>query len=402
MNFKVGFKCVILFLFWISGKTILAQDLNKLIGQIHNSHVPDSIIKLGNDAVQLAQQNKKPEIKAHALIYVARGYSGKGEYKKAENALISANEIIQFLHIDSLEIDYFLESGRVFQLQNDTEPALISLKSGLDLSLKSNNVFKTIKAYAYLAEYYRYIGEYAPAQIFIKKAYQLVSDEIPVLLYINVINRYAAIKTETGDLDSSLYYSNIALSMSAKANHSHFIAVSLNEIGFVHENKGNFKSAIRNYIKAENIWDSLGYQRNLTNALTNHARCLSKLKNYSVSNSILKKLIAIAEMQNWYDVLVQAYEEEFTNYYEFKDYENAILSLKKQNKTALSLLQENQKKEIETLATVTSLSLTETSAVPSAKINHYASPAKMTVILIILLIISNLFLVYRLFKKRTQ
>jgi tetratricopeptide (TPR) repeat protein len=334
---------------FISTAAFAQEDaLNAALARVYKSYIPDSIIRYGDIAVELAQQNKKPELKAHALIYQARGYAGKGEYLKAQLALKEANEIISFMHIDTLQTDALLETGRLYQLQQEYKTAAEELVAGLELAKRIGSVTRTVKANIYLAEYYRHLAKFDKALHHISTAYRMSKgSSLPTPLLISLYNRYAAIKSETDQIDSSLYYSGLALELAKKSDNAHYIAVSLNEIGFAYEIKDDYTKSLPKYLEAERIWDSLGYVSNQVNVLGNHARVLNKMKRYAESNEVATKQIEIAEKQQWFEIMRDGYGLLYTNYYELKNYPKAISSLRMQNEATLNALRQVQEKQLQ-------------------------------------------------------
>lgn len=325
-------------------------SLEKALEKSVSHYVPDSIIKYGKLTVELSDRFKSPETKARALIALAKGYAGKAMYREAVDALNLSKEIINFIHNDTLEADQLLELGRVYQLQQNYRPALNSFLLGLKFSGDAGLQAEEIKAYVYLAEYYRHLEKFVLADAHIQKAlYYPNLASIQGAPVISIYNRYAAIKSETGDFDSSLFFSNKALDLSLKEGNYHNAAVSYNEIGYVFENKKEFSKALAKYKLAELIWDSLGYMRNLANVQENHARTLHKEGKYKESNVVLEKLVKLAIEHNWLEILNRCYGQISDNFSRLHKYSRATAYLNLQNKTAQRMLEQINKNEIDSL-----------------------------------------------------
>ena len=94
---------------------------------------------------------------------------------------------------------------------------------------------------------------------------QVIVDENEIYdaVNIDILDRKAALYSQTGNNDSLVYYSHQALAMATDQQNLHAQAVSHNELGYYFERLPDFDSAYYHYDKAIEIWKDISAYRYL-------------------------------------------------------------------------------------------------------------------------------------------
>jgi len=294
--------------------------IEELLSKANKTFLLDSSVHYASAALQLADEAKNVYLKTKALYILGKCYNEKSDYKKAEQNLDMGLTLSEQRN-DRIQAGlFYLEKGRSLQFRKEHTEALGKYLAAYKIFEELGNKLNLVSADVYLAEYYRNLGKFSDAEIYIHNAFSSGLDpaaDKQLLILLN--NRAAAIKSEIAQGDSSLYYSNIALKISKETGNLNSEAVSLNEIAFIYESLGRTEDAMNNYKKAEDIWYKAGYKRYWVNALENRARVCGKVGNYNKSNALLLQLIEVAKENNWSANLASAYNLLSVNYTQLRD-----------------------------------------------------------------------------------
>jgi two-component system, sensor histidine kinase PdtaS len=277
-----------------------ASAIEKLLENAETSLSKDSSIYFLNEAIKISETTINSTEKGFLLYRLGKYCIQNSDYPNAEKYITTALVLSIKTKDKNLEALCMLELGRCNQFDSKYEVALRNMLKGLEIADETTNTENWLRANVYLADYYRGLVNFPEAKKYMQQAFRVAPKHIvDAELEIELYNRAAAIKTETGDLDSALYYSNTALNICKKTNNINQQATSLNEIGYIFENKNKFISAVEMYEEAEGLWRKRNAVRHWLNAMENRARVYFKMGDYKKSNALAGDAALIAERNNW-------------------------------------------------------------------------------------------------------
>lgn len=154
-------------------------------------------------------------------------------------------------------------------------------------------------AYVSFAEYFRSTREFEKADLYLDKAYQVISrgkanDAVLGQYY----NRKAAILSEGhSDPPGTIAYSLKSIALAQKLRDKDLEAVSLNEMGFAYENMNppEYEKSISCYLQAVEIWEKGDDNLAHANALGNLVRVYIKTNQYDLALQYNTKGTELAE-----------------------------------------------------------------------------------------------------------
>jgi two-component system, sensor histidine kinase PdtaS len=160
--------------------------------------------------------------------------------------------------------------------------------------------------YSSLGDFYRRTSIKTKAQEFLRKGLELgnVSPQLIARLY----HRLASTKTEIGDQDSSLFYSDKALEISNELKDPDLIAISENEIGFIYRQKKEYDKALFHYYRADSLWRKVGFIAKALRANINTLWVYKDLNKLDEAIQLADKLIKECEGKNWILMELELYE----------------------------------------------------------------------------------------------
>lgn len=259
-----------------------------------------------------------------SLILMSKFYRFKTKPDSASVKIEQGLAIADSLNDPYMKAGLLQEKGKVLKMKKASEEALESLLNSHNLYSFINDSVGMASIQVDLAEFYRSLGRYDDANNHIYRAFAIQkAHPLPEKVLISLYSRTAAIKNETRMLDSALMFSSLALEMSTKAKDKHMQAVSLNELGFLYENKGSPKAETY-YKKAIALWDEMDNELYKCNAVVNLARFYYKRKNISVSIDLAHQVIPVAEKNDWALVLIPAYNQLALSYKAIGDLPKAL------------------------------------------------------------------------------
>lgn len=301
---------IFVFFFTINGFTqsVLSPKFQLIQNQIANSDDTDRIIFLSNKAFEIGNANKNSNEKSLALLVKSRAHIIKAEYEEAAKLLKKAIFWAKQSKNKNLEGLVTLELGKNHQLTNAADKAIYLMLQAKRVFERLNYKQSLVRTNLYLAEYYRSIQKFEDGEKHIWIALNQAKDlKIDHKLRIGLYNRAAALKTETRDHDSAFFYSKLATDLAQKVGLLNEKAISLNEVGFVHENMSQFDKALINYFEAKKIWLKSKQLRNWVLVTENIARTYRKMGQYAKSNEIAFEAAKIAKERNWNANLISIY-----------------------------------------------------------------------------------------------
>ena len=253
-----------------------------------------------------------------ATCLMARKLTQKSLYTKAAK-LVEPCLAYPFVKKNALcEGKLYLELGAINRYEG-------SYAQSLTYYLQAKKIFEQLPDWKYLAyckthlaEYYRKLGKYDLASRYISNVLREYGQhnltDTALLIYIH--NRAAAIANESNpDMRVTIDHTRKALSLAIQSGDKDAEATSLNELGFTYKNLRKNDSAEILYKQAEEIWFSIGANREALNAMNNRAMLYSH--NEYAKHSIValyEKLIDMVLKKNIDYPLNEAYGYLYSQY----------------------------------------------------------------------------------------
>lgn len=270
------FRNISFFIFCFIFFNSAQSQVNFLEKAKHFSELDSSIV-YAEKQLDVSYSNFDSSSIIETSLFLAHAYTSKSQYSKAEKIVKDGLAIAIFKKNKISEALFNQELANINKFEGKTSTAL-------RLYLQTSEIFEKLEdwkdlsaCYVDIAEFYRKIGKYDDAKIYIKNAAKLYQNkqinDLP--LYIRIANRTAAIYNEINMQDSSIFYSRKALLFSRQIKDKNSEAISLNELGFSFKNLGELDTAISCYIQAEQLWFSMGADREAVNAMNNRAMLYS-------------------------------------------------------------------------------------------------------------------------------
>ncbi len=236
-----------------------------------------------------------------------RAYFWKSNYTNAYSELEKTQKYIEILNNQLLKAELYLDLASALSMIEQNGKALsYYLEANGIISIKGNDEQKS-KAAIDLAEMYRKIAEF-------EKAYQILYKIKPIAeknLYSQArcYNRIAALHSETGKNDSSLYYSYKALEIANQLKEPNLIATSENEIGYMLRIQRKFDESLPHFYKADSLWRSVGMLRYAINALHHISVIYNTTKDYKKSLEITQFAYQLIKDKNWYQTEINILDD---------------------------------------------------------------------------------------------
>ena len=128
----------------------------------------------------------------------------------------------------------------------------------------------------------------------IRKIQQSLSSITDSLRYVDAINAVSLLMYEQ-NVDSTLYYANIARSISRRLNYAKGIADATNNLGIVFDIKGNSPFALRYYNDAFNEYSAIRDSSNMVQTIMNIAMVYNLTGNNTKAIANFKHALALGE-----------------------------------------------------------------------------------------------------------
>jgi two-component system, sensor histidine kinase PdtaS len=297
---------------------------NRYIAAAESSMSTDSASYYARLAYSSAAKSGNQSNIVDALVIQSKLFRYRSMPDSAMSILEEGLKIAYDLNDPLLTAKLLVEKGRALKMKKDNDEALDAFLHSLNLYSIQNDDHGMARLHIDLAEFYRSLGQYSDAEGHLQQAFAINKRKpLPDNLLLPLYSRTAAVKNETGRLDSALLCSSIALDLSKKTNDLHMQAVSLNELGFLYENKGS-REAESYYRQAIELWDKLRNDRYKFNAVINLSRLNLKKKRIPESISLLNEILPIAEKNDWTGITIPAYEQLSECYRLLGDYKQAL------------------------------------------------------------------------------
>jgi two-component sensor histidine kinase len=208
-----------------------------------------------------------------AGLYLSKKYFFKSQFSQAENIIHKTLPLAELKKQLKMQANLYQVLAACYSYGGDIKKGLKMDLKVLKLYEKLDNTTGVLSCLSNIGEAYRKVRNFNESKKYLNAGLVLCKNknvtDTPVIININ--NRLAAVMSETGNLDSSLYYSKEALFLCKKSNNKVGEATSLNEIGFIYKNSSKPDSALKYYRLAESIYTQLGLVNDVLFTINNRA-----------------------------------------------------------------------------------------------------------------------------------
>lgn len=168
----------------------------------------------------------------------------------------------------------YLKLGTVKKLIGDLDLALEYFTLAKDLFEKTENYELLATSHVEMAELFRKITKHGIANQHIQTAKEIYDEQnlSDTILLIKIHNRSAAINNESNpNFLIAIAESRRAIDLAKAIGHDAYVAVSLNELGFMYKNHIKVESSDSCYKEAERLWIKAGEYDDALLAMNNRA-----------------------------------------------------------------------------------------------------------------------------------
>lgn len=214
-----------------------------------------------------------------SYLRVLKWFQGKNPILEAEIKIEIAT-CLSILNQKGDALNYFLQAKRVCEATDDR-------------ALK-------IKFHLAFGEYYRRYDDFKNAEKELRKGLSLNNSDL--FYECSYLNRIAAVKSQAGPHDSSLYYSEKAIKLAYKLNNFNLIATSENELAYIFPYFQKSKECYSKYKIAADYWKKAGMNLYALDAEIAMGGCLARdFNDMFNSRMLLLNCLKTATKNNWYN-----------------------------------------------------------------------------------------------------
>lgn len=248
-------------------------------------------------------------IRGKVLHYWSRGkaYYWQSNYPKAYYELKKAARWIKTMNQPTLLAELFLDLSSSLSAVDRNGKALSFLLDANATTDSSQNKEQYLEAKISLGEMYRKIQEYDKSMQTLKDVSHHTAQH--TFHQARCLNRIAAVFSETGQLDSALYYSRQSLALAESINHADLIATAENEIGYVYRVQRKLKKSLPHFQRADSLWRSVGMLRYAVNAMHHISIVYGTIGALEKSLTVTHKALELIEGKRWYQLKVNLLED---------------------------------------------------------------------------------------------
>jgi len=209
--------------------------------------------------------------------YLANLYAKKGHKAKAERLLINLLSLTSRNSNKELTGKVHQRFGGFYKLSADNASALSNYLAATKIFQEGKSYSNLISVYTDMAELYRSLANYDEARYYIKKGFEIFrkTGEKDALKLAKLYNRYAAIENEQNEMDSSIYFTMLAIKFAKEAGDKYSEATSFNELGFSYKNLKMVDTSFNCYQRAIDLWESIGAESEEIHAKFNQTQLLA-------------------------------------------------------------------------------------------------------------------------------
>lgn len=296
-NKHIGLKYIVLLCISFSIHfSILGQQKYQQFKNLENRvkyTSPDSLV-LFSETIDTS------EVFGKAIKYWAQGkaHYWKSQFPEAYSKLELASSFLKNDNNELLKAELQLDLAKALSVVDQNGQALSYLLEANKIINEFGNSFQKSHAAISLAEMYRKIADFKNAFLILYKSKSLAEKNpyTQALCY----NRLAAVHSETGSQDSSLYYSRKALVIAESINDPNLIATSENEIGYILRIQRKLDESLPHFYRADSLWKSIGMLNYALNSMHHISVVYGSMNVLDKSLEITRKAYGLIEGRGWY------------------------------------------------------------------------------------------------------
>ncbi|MGZ2370650.1 tetratricopeptide repeat-containing sensor histidine kinase [Ancylomarina sp. YFZ004] len=214
-------------------------------------------------AIELTQQPDNRNYKAfvnnkiYAFNQLGNIYREQGYLKKALQAFLNANTIVEENDINDERINSLINIANVYSADEQWEAALIKLNEVLTLAKNDNNIYQQALANNNIGTVYEALNDYNKALIYYLKSLELrKSGDITLGLSSNYHN-LGSINYRLGDYEQAIYFLNTSLAIAQENNSKVDYIYNYEYLSKVYIKTKDFKKAAHFISKAKSVAEEL-------------------------------------------------------------------------------------------------------------------------------------------------
>ena len=263
---------------------------------------PDSLLHFSN------QVDTTSEIGLTIKFWsLGRMHYWKSDYPTAFKLLEKTSKYLETKDEPILLGELYLDLAASLSVVNQTGKALSYLLDAKSIFFIHGDKNQQASVAISLGELYRKIESYDKA-FEILHAHKSLA-KLNDYNYSRCLNRIAAVHSESGTSDSSLYYSYRALEVAERINEPHLIATAENEIGYVLSINRKFEESLPHFKRADSLWQELGMYRYAVNPMNHISVVYGVLGQPKKSIEISKKAKELIKDKGWHQIEEKIYED---------------------------------------------------------------------------------------------
>lgn len=243
------------------------------------------------------------------LYYWSTGRAAywKSDYPKAYKNIEIASKILKQKVNAEVYAQLLLDLSGPLSVMDYNGKALSFLLEAQKLVEKSKNKEIKAKVGISLGEHYRKTSEFENSFSILFNT--LTYAKSKPYTHANCLNRIAAVHSESGSMDSSLYYSFKALKIAESIQDPNLIATSENEIGYILRIQRRLEEALPHFYRADSLWRSAGMLRYAINAMHHISVVYGTINDLDNSIQITRKAYKLIQGKKWYRVELNLLED---------------------------------------------------------------------------------------------
>ena len=289
-------------------------DKTGLVSELNDAALSYNMLGNQNAAIASFQHSlavlatfEHQKLKAHTLTLLGFTYSIQGRYSEALKAFAAALEIAEKIHWKARITDLHGNIGNAHYKRGNYEQALESFRTSLNLADAAKNQQKYALALLQIGDVLFSLGDHAGAADHLQRglkltesapdrfSYEVMDDKAAMA---HALDRLGEIDAHKGDLASALesYKKGVRLLESIPIEgFGEGAADLMNDIGSLHEARGEFIEAMDYYRKALAFSEKLGLEPGIASSLASIANLFYKQNEPSRSLETSSRAIEIAE-----------------------------------------------------------------------------------------------------------
>ncbi|MCF6240422.1 MAG: tetratricopeptide repeat protein, partial [Bacteroidales bacterium] len=373
---------------------------------------PDSVRTIYEEAINFAHKQQHKMTIAGLYNNRAISFGVYGINDSCINYLLKAVDIYKNIDTTLLQISYAYNNlASVYRNMGYYNLAVKYMTMALQKAEQMNDTAKIASRLNNLAATYHDMNDFENALKYARRA-RAIFTYLPVSYNkVNNLIAIGSIYSETGLLDSALYYNKLAEKIAQKINYVYALPDIYNNLGYIHEKKQEFTRADKNFLQSLNYCDSI---KNLEYKFYPywHLAEVARLQNRFVQAKVyLDKILDFADNTNNLEYKNKAYKEAYLFYKAKNKYKSALKYSELYRQWADSVMNNKKQKQIaemniiyETAKKEQKIKLQEKqNQIQKAEIERQRMIIWLIVMVSVILLIAVLaFIVYRTQKQKQE